>query len=329
MQNLAQTTSATWSSHRWGVILAGGEGERLLPLTRQLSGDDRPKQFCRVIGDETLLHQTRRRVSRMIEPQQTLIVTTAAHERFYADQIAGVPSSCLVIQPQNQGTAAAIVYSLMRVREMDSRAVVAFFPSDHHFSNEEALVAHMEVAFHAAEGRPERVILLGIVPETPEAAYGWIEPGAPLVNLPANMVSKVRRFWEKPSKAHAAVLMGNGSLWNSFVMVGRIGGLLDLIRRTVPNLIETFDFMRRALFTPRETDAAGKIYSEIRQIGFCDAVLSASPLDLAVVRGCGLGWSDVGEPDRVLSVLRRKSLKAEEDFNPTEKQAMAMAASTR
>ena len=265
----------------------------------------------------------------MIDPQQTLLVTTASHEHYYSDQVAGVPSSCLVIQPQNRGTAAAIVYGLMRVREVNSRAVVAFFPSDHHFSNEKALVAHMEVAFDAAEARPGRVTLLGIVPETPEAAYGWIEPGAPLANLPADMVLQVRRFWEKPSEAHAAALMGHGCLWNSFVMVGQVDGILDLIRRTVPSLIESFESMRRVLLKPGERDAAGKIYSELSQISFCDAVLSASPRDLAVVRGCGLGWSDVGEPDRVLAVLRRKNVKTEPACNPNEKRSMASASDSR
>jgi mannose-1-phosphate guanylyltransferase len=313
-----QITKAEWPSHRWAVILAGGEGKRLLPLTRQITGDERPKQFCRVIGDETLLHQTRRRVSRMIMPRQTLLVMTAAHECYYADQVAGVPPPSLVIQPKNKGTAAAVVYSLMRLRHISPRAVVAFFPSDHHFSNEEALVAHMEVAFHAAEGHPKQVILLGIVPERPEASYGWIEPGTTLANLPVGMISQVRRFWEKPAEAHAAALMRSGCLWNSFVMVGAVDGFLDLVRRTVPDLIESFETIRPALLTPQEPDAVGKVYSGLRQISFCDAVLSASSTDLAVVRGSGLGWSDVGEPERVFSVLRRKGVESSWDFRQSE-----------
>jgi mannose-1-phosphate guanylyltransferase len=70
--------------------LAGWDGKRLLPLTRKISGDDRPKQFCAPTGGETLLDQTRRRVNRMIVDQRTLLVLTQTHERFYTDQLAGV-----------------------------------------------------------------------------------------------------------------------------------------------------------------------------------------------------------------------------------------------
>jgi len=117
----------TRRSKRWGVILAGGDGTRLLPLTRRISGDDRPKQFCALTGGETLLDQTRRRVSGMIVDRQTLFLLTQTHERFYADQLAGVAEERLLIQPYNHGTAPAIAYSLTHIDRVDPDAVVAFF----------------------------------------------------------------------------------------------------------------------------------------------------------------------------------------------------------
>src|SRR2546430_1110434 len=110
-------------SKRWGVILAGGDGTRLLPLPRKISGDDRPKQFCALPGGETLLDQTRRRVSGMIADRQTLFLLTQTHERFYADQLAGVAEERLLIQPYNHGTAAAIAYGLTHIDRVAPDAV--------------------------------------------------------------------------------------------------------------------------------------------------------------------------------------------------------------
>src|SRR5713226_8527611 len=118
--------------HRWGVILSGGDGIRLRPLTRLLTGDDRPKQFCRLLGEKTLLAETRHRVAQTVRPDRTLFVLTRSHEPFYAAELAEVPPTQMVVQPSNRGTLPAILWSLTHLVRLDQRAAVAFFPSDHH-----------------------------------------------------------------------------------------------------------------------------------------------------------------------------------------------------
>jgi mannose-1-phosphate guanylyltransferase len=309
-----QVNGSESRSHRWGLILAGGDGKRLLPLTRRIAGDDRPKQFCAVLDNETLLHQTQRRVSRLVQPWRTLLVLTSQHEPFFADEVAGIPSSRLLIQPSNQGTAPAILYSLLRLREMDPKGVVAFFPSDHHFSDDEAFTKHIDAAYAAVASRPEVIVLLGIPPEAPEAEYGWIEPGDPLGQPVPDSVSRVRHFWEKPSGTLASQLMERGCLWNSFVMVGYVHSFLSLFRHALPGLLNAFEAIRRSLFTAHERAAMRDLYSGIRSSNFSQDVLSTQANCVAVLRATGLGWSDLGEPGRVLSVLDRQGVQTDWGF---------------
>ena len=126
------------------IILAGGNGERLRPLTRRLVGDDRPKQYCPVVGEETPLDQTRRRAAALVTPDRTLIVVTREHEPYYAPALAELPARNVVEQPVGRGTAPAILYALLRLRTVAPGGTVAILPSDHYVDDDAAFMARVE-----------------------------------------------------------------------------------------------------------------------------------------------------------------------------------------
>lgn len=288
--------------HRWGVVLAGGEGVRLQPLTRLVTGDNTPKQFCPLLGGATLLHRTRRRIARSIPEQRTMFVLLTAHERFYSQELCGVQDQLKIEQPANRGTLPAILYSLVRLARMDDEAVVAFFPSDHHYSDEGKFMAGVELAFRMAEAAPETVVALGAAATSPEPGYGWIEAGAKISTDAGCGLLQVKRFWEKPSKNMAEFLMERGCVWNTFVLVGRASAFLDMIRAAVPDLYEAFAPLM-TIDADSENDTATSLYSRIPPADFSRTVLSAAPERLGVLCLGDVGWSDLGDPKRVLSVV--------------------------
>ena len=296
---------------RWAVILAGGDGTRLQSMTRAIMGDSRPKQFVPVIGGSTLLNQTRRRVALSIEPGRTLIVVTQKHRRFYEPLTHEISPNLLVEQPMNKGTAPAILYALLRVAAKSPQAVVALFPSDHFFADDEEFMSHIDVAIDAVEVQPETVMLLGITPTAPETEYGWIEPHSSILANVQRSITRVRKFWEKPSLSLASSLMERGCLWNSFVMVGRADALLKMTRAALPEMYAGFAATTPTFETPNEPRALAELYSRIADSNFSHQVLAVRPEDLMVMRVGDVGWSDLGEPNRVLSTLARLGVQSE------------------
>lgn len=289
---------------RLAVILAGGDGSRLKSLTRAIVGDERPKQFCPILGDSTLLDKTRERIALKIKPENTYFSLTQKHESFYRSPLWDVPANQQIVQPENKGTAPAILYSLLRVAKDASDATVAFFPSDHYFSDDAAFMDQVELAFRSVDLSPDSVMLLGIEPEKAETAYGWIEPARSFFGGLPKSVCRVERFWEKPSSSGAKKLMTAGCLWNSFVMIGRVDAFLAMFRAHMPELYRMFAVSKSVFGKQPEAAVVKSIYSWIPESNFSSGILEKATGKLMVMRVGDVGWCDWGEPHRVLGTLR-------------------------
>ncbi|HEX4133952.1 MAG TPA: sugar phosphate nucleotidyltransferase [Bryobacteraceae bacterium] len=292
-------------NRRWGVLLAGGDGTRLKNLTRFISGDDRPKQFCRLFGDESLLDQARKRAERSISPEQILIPLTRSHRAFYVQE-SGIRPSQRIVQPANRGTAPPILYSLLSIERIDDDAIVAMLPADHHFSDERAFTAALESAFEVAARHPSAVVLLGASPHGPEVEYGWIEIG-PSVHGAGGVWSRVRGFFEKPSFHAARDLLARGSLWNTFVMVGHVRGFLEMVNAAVADLLGCLRGSR--LWAGAEVQVQNSLYDRVLAVDFSREVLSVQAPRLLALRMANTGWSDLGHPERVLAMLQAAGLE--------------------
>ena len=100
------------TSGAWGMLLAGGDGSRLQSLTRLIEGDSRPKQFCRVLKNESLFTQTRRRISPLFQADKVIAVVTKKHEEFYSRELMDWPQRAVISQPENHGTGVAIATAI-------------------------------------------------------------------------------------------------------------------------------------------------------------------------------------------------------------------------
>ena len=282
-----------------GIILAGGDGTRLALLTRRLAGDGRPKQFCRLTGDDTLLEQTRRRARMLMGPERLLTVVTRHHERFYQPALADAPPQSIVAQPENRGTAPAVLYALSRLAGIAPADPVVMLPSDHHVSDDAAFMGRVEGALDAVAARPDVVVLLRIAPDRPEVEYGWIEPADLILGRWPWPIYRVRRFWEKPSRPIAERLEAAGCLWNCFVIVARPSTLEQLIRHATPELYGAFAPLRARLGTPWEDEAARAVYGRLPSTDLSRHVFQVCAESLAVLPVTGVSWTDLGDPMRV------------------------------
>lgn len=287
-------------SEAWAVVLAGGEGRRLASLTKALYGARVPKQFAALGGRLSLLQETLERVGALFARERTLVVVTGSHEAIARSQVEEYRGIEVVAQPRNLDTGPGVLFPLSRILARDPRARIAFFPSDHFVPRPRPFLEAVSAALHSSP--PERITLLGAVPDAPETEYGWIVPGGPVDSVPAPAPLVVKAFVEKPPLALAESLLRQGALWNMFVFAADARTLWEHAEVCLPEHARRFAALAERIGDPGETALLAAEYDRMEPANFSRRFLERVD-GLCVLPVAGSGWSDWGSPARVLRSL--------------------------
>ena len=267
----------------YAVILSGGSGTRLWPLSRSL----RPKQLLPLNGEQTLLQQTATRLLKRVLPANLLTVTHQDHKFEVKGQLAELAPDLVhgvLAEPVARNTLPAIAWAAHEIYKRDPEAIVGVFPSDHAIGDEDAFLA----AWAAAESGALQgfLTLIGLTPTEPATGYGYIQPGE---SLAGSGVRQVSRFVEKPDQERAKQFLGAGYLWNGGMFVFRASDFMQLLQQLQPQIFEAILMM-----DARDPAATYQVLPSLSM----DYGIAEKAEKVAVVPA-EMAWSDLGSWDSI------------------------------
>ena len=280
------------SSHLYPVIMAGGSGTRFWPLSRQLF----PKQLLRIMGDETLIQQTMRRVVCASAPNRVMISTNPAQAESIRVQLSEWKDALadnFILEPEGRNTAPAIALVALELIRRDPDAIMVVVPADHIIKGQRAFDAAVLLA--ATLAAQDYLVTFGIKPIRPETGYGYIRPNRNVTLRKQGLLKghPVSRFVEKPNAAKAAQYIKVGDYyWNSGMFVWRAATILDEIKRHQPTLFAGIDRIGRLMQSGSPRQAIDDAYRALKPVSIDTGVMERSKK--AAIVPVSFQWSDVG-----------------------------------
>lgn len=288
--------------HFYAVIMAGGSGTRLWPLSRK----DRPKQVLTISGDRSLFQNAVDRLEGLFPFERILVVTIAEQMPLLQKDCPEIPPENFLLEPLPRGTASVAAMAAMAIRHRDPQAMIAMLTADHLIKND----AHLRQLLMAAHdvAKEGYLVTLGITPHYAATGFGYIQKGAALGEYRGLGSFEVERFKEKPDRATAeAMIADEQHVWNSGMFIWQVDAVLEEIKRQMPELFTQIEQIDRVWGTPAKEETLRSIWPLIKP-QMIDYGIMENASKIAVIPSIDLGWFDVGSWESMFDALTGDSL---------------------
>jgi len=270
----------------FALILAGGKGTRLYPLSRS----NKPKQFLKIINNKTFIRNTIERIKSFIDINNIYVITNKEYKNLILEDIPEINEKNVISEPDNKETATCIAYAALKFLKIDKDATMVVLPSDHYIENNELFLETIACGIEICE-RKRGLVTIGIPPERPETGYGYIQFGEKITSK--KEAYKVDRFTEKPNLEVAKDFISRENfLWNAGIFIWRADIYLRELEKYLPKMHKSLSKIYQSLGEENEEEMIKEVYSKIDGISVDFGILQKTRKGY-VIKG-EFKWDDIG-----------------------------------
>ena len=284
--------------NKYALILAGGKGTRLWPI----STEKKPKQFLNLYGNEIMINETIRRIEEVFDYENIFIIINEQQSDLAYRYIDNrIPRENIIIEPESKNTAMCIFYATLKIKKIKSDGIITVLSSDHYIEEkdklQESIITAMEVAMCK-----ENLVTIGITPTYPATGFGYIKYS----NTENKDYYSVIEFKEKPKYDKALeYIKSNCYVWNSGIFIWKIESILKSFKDYLPNIYKFKDKLYTSIGTDKEQKIVKEIYKKIENISIDKGILEKAN-NVKMIRG-NFKWMDIGNIKDFFEIHERET----------------------
>ncbi|MGD0707205.1 MAG: mannose-1-phosphate guanylyltransferase [Anaerolineaceae bacterium] len=282
----------------YAVIMAGGGGTRLWPLSRQ----SRPKQMLKLVSERTMFQMAIDRLKGVFAPDHILVVTVAEQAPALQKECPELPAENFILEPMPRGTASVVGLAATVLQKRNPDATMAVLTADHYIENVDLFQSLLQSAFALAQ--QGFLVTLGIKPTYAATGYGYVQGAELLGDFAGHRAYRVAKFKEKPDEIAAKQFLEMGNhYWNSGMFFWRTDKILAEFERLMPGLKLELDTIGAAWGSEGQSEILKSVWQGVKPETI-DYGIMENARDVAVLPAIGMGWDDVGSWESLFDVIK-------------------------